>query len=140
MCNFCDTHRKAEIARKSDTPVETLAELSEDEDWCVRFYVARNIRTTIEILDKLSYDESSDVRYWVACHPNVSMGALGRLSEDESWVVRIAVASHKNITEDIVCNVVGISMKGLIAHALLNNPSVSEEIKNMIRLITGEAG
>ena len=50
------------LARSEDTPVELLAKLAKDRDWCIRCAVAWNESTPFDILIELSEDKVRHVR------------------------------------------------------------------------------
>lgn len=60
--------------------VVVLTELSKDEEWIVRYYVAENPKTPVPILMELSTDKSSEVRSKVADNPNTPVSVLTELS------------------------------------------------------------
>ena len=93
------------IARNPMTPVETLVQLSQDENWRVRLGVAENLNTPTEVLARLSQDKHWEVRReiaWmvpkrVAWNPNTPIEVLVRLSQDE--YTRIEVAENPKWSE-----------------------------------------
>ena len=89
---------KLEFAVTTKDP-DVLDELSWDEDWCVRWYVASNRNTKPETLDVLSRDENSYVRRYVAENPNTSPEILDTLSQDKDSIVRCFVADNPNCSE-----------------------------------------
>ena len=90
---------KLELSIKTSDP-KILDELSRDENWLVRSWVAENLNTTPEILDYLSKDEDSGVRYWVAINLNTSPETLDYLSRDEDYDVRWEVARNLNTSPE----------------------------------------
>ena len=61
--------KKHHMAQYPNTPPEKLAELAEDEDEDVRWYVAGNLKTPPHILTNLSKD-SVPICWMVARNPN----------------------------------------------------------------------
>jgi hypothetical protein len=57
------------IAEDSNTPVETLVQLSRDEEWGVRWRAAKNPNTPVEALVRLSRDEEWGISEGVADNP-----------------------------------------------------------------------
>jgi hypothetical protein len=60
---------KEELAWNPNTPIETLIELSKDDNEDVRRGVASNINTPIETLNLLSKDDDCWVRHGVTLNP-----------------------------------------------------------------------
>ena len=61
---------KVKLVLNPNTPEEILTELSTDEDWYIRYWVAFNSSTPTEILTKLSTDENEYIKSCVADNPN----------------------------------------------------------------------
>jgi hypothetical protein len=87
------------VAGNTNTPVDVLVLLSQDEDWRVRRYVSSNCNTPIDTLVRLSRDESRWVRERVAENPRTPVETLVRLSQDGSLSVREEVARTPKWTE-----------------------------------------
>jgi hypothetical protein len=80
------TKEQEKIAKNPNTPVDTLVELSKDEDRRTRAAVAKNPNTPDDILVELSKDEEVDIKECVAKNPNTPVDILVELSKDkESW-------------------------------------------------------
>ena len=74
---------REELAENPDTPVETLAELSRDQDEGVRWKVAQNRNTPPENLAELSRDQDWDVCLRVALNPSTPLETLVKLNMDK---------------------------------------------------------
>ena len=59
-----------DLATNPNTSPEILERLANDEDYCVRCFVAFNRNTPPETLERMANDEDSCVRYWVTFNPN----------------------------------------------------------------------
>ncbi len=88
-----------ELAKITTDP-EILDELSKDEDYRVRCWVAQNPNITPETLNYLSKDDYWWVRYWVALNHNTSPETLDSLSKDKNPDVRCGVARNSNTSPE----------------------------------------
>ena len=61
---------KFELANNPNTPADVLFELSMDEDYYVRCWVATHLNTPVEAFINMSTDEEFGVRFWVERNPN----------------------------------------------------------------------
>jgi len=59
-----------------------LAELANDEEEYVRFYVAENPSTPKEVLTKLSWDKKSIVRFHVINNPSTPKKVIAKLTKE----------------------------------------------------------
>ena len=88
---------KLRFAETTDC-VEALKNLSQDEDFIIRSYVASNINTPSWILDQMSENDKEEnlesIRYYVSSNSNTSAETLAKLSADSYWTMRSHVAVH----------------------------------------------
>jgi hypothetical protein len=85
-----------DLARSRNTTPETLERLANDEDYCVRYYVAFNPNTPIEILARLANDKDWGVRSHVAENINTPTKTLERLANDNNRTVAYYARNNKN--------------------------------------------
>lgn len=90
------------LAQDPSTPIETLIELSEDNDWRVRSAVAENPSTPEELLRKLAYDPDEAIRSHVARNSVIPRDIMELLLADESEYVRDFLGQNVALPVDIM--------------------------------------
>lgn len=94
--------KKIRTAENTKTPVETLAELAEDDEWVVRTYIASNPSTPLTILSKLSEDKEEMVRASVASNPQITPELVQKLAHDPEFHVRFNIASNSRTPPEML--------------------------------------
>ena len=84
------------MSTNSNTPINILEKLSNDENTEVRAYMARESNAPMPILEKLAKDKDKVVRRCVALNQNTPAFMLEKLAIDEKNIVRAAVAKNKS--------------------------------------------
>lgn len=82
MANKDKEYYKKHNEAANSTDTERLTELSKDEDWNVRYWVADNPNTPVEILTELSKDENEDVSKNAIRHLNIKYIGYGSQAAD----------------------------------------------------------
>jgi len=125
------------ILAQNSVSAEELENLSHDENFEVRAYVAQNTNTSSTVLEKLSEDDDWEVRGHVAQNSNTPDFVLEKLSEDENEGVRWSTAKNPN-TPDYVLERLATDEDSGIRSTARNNPSYHSKVANIHRIKNAE--
>ena len=88
--------------------------------------------TDPKVLDELSRDENWLVRSWVAENLNTKQETLDYLSKDECWYVRWRVAQNSNTMPETLKQIAIVEDNETVKYVIKNNPNCSEETWNYL--------
>lgn len=113
---------KLDQAQNSNTPLDVLTKLANDEDKDVRKAVANNPKTPPDILTKLASDENPEIRRTVATNQNTPLQTLNKLAGDK---VRSAVANNPNVPKELLAQLLGdidVEVRAVAARVVASDP------------------
>lgn len=99
-----DPRTRMNWASRSDSPVELLELLSNDQDRDIAVAAAKNHAHTSKSLERLSSHSDERVRFEVARHPNVTRFLLQALAQDVSEIVQVEAREQLASTPDVFEN------------------------------------
>jgi hypothetical protein len=91
---------RRDLAKKIQD-IEYFRAFFEDEDVCVRRYLAKNPNLPDEMMPDLASDDDNLVRKYLAVHPKLSEESFELLINDDEVKVRKALAMRLDIPEDL---------------------------------------
>ncbi|MEM0550166.1 MULTISPECIES: hypothetical protein [Aeromonas] len=119
---------RAAIAGNHNTPLSTLAFLSEDPIDLVRVNVALNSNCPVELLERLVVDPDIMVRKSAVAHPKVSGSLLESAFEKNEPYMRWSIASNPNCTSAMLERLAGDRETEATRFAVMGNPNAKIEL------------